>query len=399
MTALPALKRILVAPLRFVGDTVLTVPLLRGIHQQFPDSQMDVLTNAVCGSLLSESPYVHQIIEEAKSKLTLIQQLKAGQYDAVLILRKSFSLALICRLAGIPVTIGYDKQRFPWGYRRTGWLLHRAVRYPSLRTTDYQAQSNLQFLNVLRTLFQTSPDSSAIQHDPNKAIRLELWRTPEDDAAVQSLLNQLKGLINTPGSLGDDQQRQPIALVHAVSASHGKSIAPEKFISAIQQLQSQGYAILFTGTKADSLFYETLIQRVQHGKPPAPTSTNPLDPTTGGSDIANKITHSEGLYNIAGQTTLRQLVALCHQADLMLTLDSGPLHIGAACGIKTLIGIFGPTNEQQWGVYQPGVDFRLVLKDLPCRPCYAKVCEHNNCREQISAEDILAALNLSSPII
>ena len=95
-----------------------------------------------------------------------------------------------------------------------------------------------------------------------------------------------------------------------------------------------------------------------------------------------------GLINLAGETSLRETCALYRRTALLLTVDSSPIHIGAAAGVPKIVGVFGPTNEKQWGPhFSPGTgDFRPVFIDLPCRPCYAKVCSHNNCRMLLTAE-------------
>jgi ADP-heptose:LPS heptosyltransferase len=98
------------------------------------------------------------------------------------------------------------------------------------------------------------------------------------------------------------------------------------------------------------------------------------------------------LINLAGKTTLRETFALYQRIQLLLTVDSSPIHLAAAAGVPNIVGVFGPTNHKQWGPHGEGIQFKPVFMDLPCRPCYAKVCEHNNCKVQLTGNQIAKAV-------
>lgn len=328
------MERILIIPLRYIGDTVLTVPLIRNVRRLFPQARIDVLASAVTAPLLEPCPYIDSVLVEPKGTRQRLRLLKANRYDTVFLLRKSVTMALLCKLAGIRTVAGYDKQRFPFGYKRWGWFIDKKARYPSLKTDTPQAQSHLGLLSACG--LQAADD------------HLELWTTPEDESRVDSLLQE-HGL----------NAETPIAVLHAASASHGKQIELAKFSESLQALLQQGYRILTTGTGIDLDAYEQLSR--DSGVP---------------------------LINLAGKTSLRETVALYQRIRLLLTVDSSPIHLGAAAGVPKIVGVFGPTNEKQWGPHNLAVDFRPVFMDLPCRPCYAKVCEHNNCRVLLTGEQI-----------
>lgn len=334
----PALQKILVVPLRYIGDTVLTVPLLRNLRRACPEARIEVLASPAAASLLAPCPYVDEVITEPPGSRARLQLLQGGGHDTVFLLRKSVSFALLCRMAGISNVIGYDKQRFPFGYKRWGWFLSRRARYPSLRTDIPQPISHLGLLEAAGL--------------PVTDNHLELWATPEDEQRLQEVLEAHQ--VELP------PQGPPIAVLHAASASHGKRIGMEKFVPSLLNLLSAGYQVLATGTPSDAPLYDNL-------KLP--------------------------IINLAGKTSLRETFALYQKTDLLLTLDSGPIHIGAAAGVPRIVGVFGPTNERQWGPHNPQARFAPVFVDLPCRPCYPKECSHNNCRVQLSAEQIAGAVS------
>lgn len=332
------MQKILVIPLRYIGDTVLCVPLLRALKETYPNAQIDVMASQTSQSLLEPCPYVHQILTEPKGLMKTLDLLKSKSYDAVFLMRKSVSMAWVCQLAGIPLRVGYDKQRFPWGYRRRGWFLTHTVRYPSLKTEQYQADSHL---SLIRALGKPADDT-----------RLALWTTPEDERAIDDLFRT------------HQLQDKKLAVVHAVSASFGKSVEYAKFKTAAESLLAENYTILFTGIETDRADIDRLMQMLN-----APNR----------------------LINVAGKTNLRQAFALFKRITLLLTVDSGPLHLGAAANVPKIIGVYGPTNEKQWGVYQPGVSFKPVFKDLPCRPFYPGTHDHSGC-PTLTGEEIASAL-------
>ena len=328
------MKHVLVIPLRFIGDTVLSVPLIRNIARNFPQAQIDVLLSDISAPLLEPCPDVHAVLHEPKSAWRTMQMIHRGHYDAVFILRKSVTMALMCRLAGVKQIIGYDKQRFPFGYRRWGCFLDNKARYPSLKTQTPQAISHLGLLSACGL--------------PVYDDYLELWTTPDDEQRVTQLLAES----------GIDSEK-PLAVVHAVSASHGKTLEIQKYADAVRQLLDEGYQVIATGTAADTPVYQSLDARI---------------------------------INWCGKTSLRETFALYKRIQIIVTVDSSPLHMAAAANVPRIVGVFGPTNEKQWGPHSQTSRFEPVLIDLPCRPCYAKICAHNNCRMTMTAGHIAAAV-------
>ncbi len=108
-------------------------------------------------------------------------------------------------------------------------------------------------------------------------------------------------------------------------------------------------------------------------------------------DIENELV-SKGItnyQNLAGKTTIPELIEKIAGLDLFITNDSGPMHIAAAYKVKT-IAIFGPTKfteTNQWN----NPNGKIVTKDLDCAPCMERVCplKHHNCMKNITAADVL----------
>lgn len=93
--------------------------------------------------------------------------------------------------------------------------------------------------------------------------------------------------------------------------------------------------------------------------------------------------------SMAGKTSLRELISLIRDARLVITNDSGPLHIAAACRVPA-VAIFGPTNPVRTGPY--GERNRIVQAPVSCAPCYKRKCKSLRCMNEITVEGVYDAV-------
>lgn len=93
--------------------------------------------------------------------------------------------------------------------------------------------------------------------------------------------------------------------------------------------------------------------------------------------------------NLTGKTGLKELMAVINYSKLMITVDSGPMHIAAAIG-KPVIALFGPTAPWRTGPYGSG--HTIIRKDLPCSPCFLRRCRDVRCMKEIKVEDVMTAV-------
>jgi heptosyltransferase II len=334
-------ERILVSPLRFIGDGILTVPLLRGLRQLYPAARIDLLLPTHMRNLFEFCPYINEIVIKPKSKIAQSQLLREKQYDVGILMRRTVSQAFVFRMSGVKQLIGFDEQRFPppFFYQRWGWFLDHTIPFPPLKTDIPQVKT---YLRLMEPLGPVAEDE-----------HLELWADEDDHQKQAERFQHYR--IDTD---------KPLAMLHGTSASREKGLDQSKFIPALQALAEQGFQVLALGTKRDKRFYHGLAQKA---KVP--------------------------IYNLCGETTLRQSYAAMQNIDLLLSLDSAPIHMAVAAKVPHIIGIYGATNERQWRPYPYDGQYTPVFnQNLTCRPCIPKVCSHNRCREDLTDLQIAEAV-------
>ncbi len=115
---------------------------------------------------------------------------------------------------------------------------------------------------------------------------------------------------------------------------------------------------------------------------------------TGGPDVAAELSEIIDKYklaavNMAGQTTLKELAALYQRADILITTDTGPMHIAAAVSTP-VVAIFGPTAPWRTGPYGKG--HQILRADIACSPCLKRQCVTRECMAAVSVDEVLAAV-------
>lgn len=313
--------KILVMRYRFIGDTVLTVPFLRNLRLAYPQARIDLMLEPFSGQVIEGCPYVDRVIP---FELKTIHRYSAGsdrsrpsaylhyrslirreRYDAVFVLKRSLSSALLVWLARVPRRIGFATE----GRR---FLMTDPVPY---RHDQHEVEN---FLDCLRSL-----------DIPVTSKHLELWPTQEQE-------NKARQLFAGAGWKNDDVK----VVIHAAASLAAKQWPLERFAQVMRSLRDRYNAkFVYTGAKGDSPLYEEIEQLGLFG----------------------------GL-NLCGVMSLRENIAIYKACDCFFGVDSGPMHMAAAAGIP-VVALFGPTDERKWGPWGEGhviVSKRLACH--PCKP-------------------------------
>lgn len=300
------IQRILIATkFRFIGDTLLAIPIFRAARAQWPNAHIALLTGKNARVLLQNNPYLDEIIEFDPYQsdkgwqpyLALVQRLRAGRFDLCLALNRSFHSALTPWLGGIRLRAGFRSEG-------RGPLLNCRVDY------DREKSEVACYFDVLRAVAPEAPIHPA----------LELWVSPEETAQAQERLRDVWG-----GS---------VSRHYLIGVQPGAS-QPKKRWSAA------GFAAV-----ADMLVRQDPHLRIALiGGPDERDATEEMlahcQPET-----------RRAMVSFAGACDLRGSLAVVSQLGLFIGNDTAIMHSAVALGVPT-VALFGPTNPRKWGNYGP----------------------------------------------
>ena len=327
-------KSILIFTTNWLGDALFLSPFIANLKENFPQSYLAVLLVPRVKEIFLNNPHVDKIIiynERGRlsflSRLGLTFRLKKEAFDTAFIIKPSLSRTMVLKLAGIKKIIGFDN-------RRCGWLLNLRIPVPNhpLHKIDC-------FLTILEQMGLNIHKR-----------RYKFFTSDEDRLYIERLFLEKKIVRNLP-----------LVVINPGANWYPKRWSPENFSDLIRRLKERlSINIAITGAKKDKELARRIIE-----------------------DSAR----SE-VFDFTGETSLGQLGALMKLACVVITADSGPMHIAAAVGVRT-IALFGPTSSLITGPY-PKDEHIVIQKDVGCRvPCYEKNCTNYRCMEAITVEEVL----------
>ncbi len=323
----------------WVGDTILTYPTLAALKRRFPDSKITILVPGHLADLWKTSPDVDEILPFDKRKglgsvmedFRISRELRKRGFNLGVILPRSFRSAFQIFLAGIPIRIGYQDEG------RSMLLTHRIHRRKEL-------------LHIHRVYYYQGLLAPFGKENHLSSPRLYLRQ--EDRKWADEILKS-KGLSN---------ERPMIGISPGAAYGLAKCWSPDRFGELGRRL-SQIW-------KARVLIFGSERER----------------------KIADKIlSHLEGAgTDFTGQTSLLQLAALLEKCSLLITNDTGTMHVASAIGTP-VIALFGPTDPIATGPW--GADHVVIKKEIACSPCFKRVCPTDHrCMEEIRVEEVEEAV-------
>ena len=363
-------RRILVRGTNWLGDAVMTTPALMRLREKYPDAHIALLAPEKLADLWANHPAVNETIPFApgESVFSVGNRLRAGNYDLALVFPNSPRSALEVWLAGIPQRIGHAR---PW---RNFFLTH--VLPARAETVKMQKRSIGEIRQLVAADVSRRTDrndraftSAATAHQMHEYLHLVavLGANPEQ------LTPQL---FVTPGEIEAMNKKFDLSKIKRplLGLNPGAEYGPakrwpmEKFIAAASEIQIRTNCTwLVFGGQADV-------------------------------EIANRIESAiasppSAIWNLAGKTSLRELMTLLKICRVLLTNDSGPMHVAAALGTPVVVP-FGSTSPELTGPALPGdPQHRLLKSDAPCSPCFLRECPIDfRCLNGISAERVVEAV-------
>jgi len=331
------LTRILVIRLSSLGDILLTTPVLRVLRTHCPAARIDFLTKAAYQDVLRTNPCVDRLLllEPQQGLKETLRCLRQTRYDIVVDLQRTLRSCLLYRGLLAQRKLAYTKRTI-----RRALLVH--LGWNTLRAMTPVPEL---YMAPLRCLGITAP-----------LPPLEMHLTAESQEAMQAYLRR-----ELPGGL-----RRPLLAVAPGARWSTKRWPVERFAAVAQALaQEQQATVVVLSDAEDSSLAQELCQRL-----------------------------SVPVLNSTGKLSLMHTAALLQQCRLLLSNDSGLMHMATALRVP-VVAIFGPT-VQEFGFYPFKASAQVVSATLACRPCSTKGSRrcprgHHQCMQRVTVAHVLAA--------
>jgi len=326
----------LIVRLGALGDIVHAIPAAAALRRKYPDARIDWLVDARHRELLTLVPIIDRIIAVEKSSLggwlEAARQLRAVRYDAALDLQGLLKSAVLARASGAQRVIGFSI-----------WHLREKTASPfyseAVDTTATGALSGHVIRKNLRLLRVFDIDDEQIEF-PLAAVQ---------SAAAESVREQAAGA--------------PIALINPGAAWPNKRWNAERFGETASFLREvRGYVPFVLWGPGEELLARAVVEA------------------------------SGNAARLAPATRLADLAELCRAASLMVSGDTGPLHIAGAVGTR-IVSIFGPTDPERNG---PWAEADVAISRYASCDChYERRCHRADwCLDSISVAEVTAAAQL-----
>lgn len=316
-----SINRILITRMKFIGDVVLTTPIIHAICESYPSAYIAYLGEKNAVSLLEHNPYLNEIIPFDFSKPTIYEQirvlreLRKRKFDVFIDLFSNPRTTMLAWLSSAPIRIGKEVK---W---RGKFYTHRILDDGRAKTAIEFHYQYVEALGVKRTHWRTE---IFLTEDERREARIFLkWQNVQLD--------------------------KPIIGIHPGATWPAKMWLGDRFAELISMLVRElGVQVVLTQGPEDKQLVEEVAR-----------------------DSGVKVT-------VLGVLPLRQLAAVLSHCAVYVANDSGPMHIAVAVGTKT-IGIFGPGEENIWFPYVPpyydaSVAHIALRKNVPCHPCHLDFC-------------------------
>lgn len=319
-------RKLLVFLPNWLGDAVMALPALADLRRAWPDATIDLAARPSVMPLTPLIPGTNQTVR-LDGRAAGIEAVKAGGYDAALLLPNSFNSAWLAHRAGIPER---------WGYRHDfrGVLLTHAVAPP---TRLHQAAYYQHLTTALG--FEPGP------LEPRLVVSADA-----EAAAVRHL-----------AEAGWNGREPLVALAPGAAFGSAKRWPAARFAATAEELSAAGVRSVLIGAAGDR---------------------------KGGDDVLALVRPAATPIDLIGATDLATLAGVLRQCRALVTNDSGAMHFAAALGVP-VTAIFGPTNERETRPLGAG-SVSVITGSAWCRPCMLRECPLTHaCMRSVAAATVV----------
>lgn len=335
---LGSLQRILVISSTAIGDTLMSTPAIKALRQRYPSAHLAVLMHRRQVPMFRDQPHIDQVISLGRFPLITGLLLHSGKYDAAIILHGNEpESTLLAFMSGARVIL-----KFPYGHPFPQCLSTRGEFSDYDPFTEHAITSRLKLVALL----------DAKSKDPAMTLGIT-----KDGRILRRLL--LRGMGVRKGEtligfqLGAAKPYKVWPLASFVDLA-------KKILAAWPEVK-----ILLLGSNNERHLSAGILAEIENHR----------------------------VVDLAGRMKIQTLPAVVEKLDLLVTNDTGTMHVAVALKRPT-ISLFGPTETWGVGPIQDPELHTLIKKPIPCDPCITKSCEQSppECMAAITVEEVFAAV-------
>ncbi|NGX30835.1 MAG: ADP-heptose--LPS heptosyltransferase 2 [Chlamydiae bacterium] len=318
-----------------IGDCVMATPVLSDLKCRFPDAKLTVMCKQNIVSMFEKDADVDEIFPFSKPKKPnkkeetrkLIQRLKEKKFDLGVLLPNSFSSAYLFWKAGVQSRLGYSRDA------RRIFLTHPVKMQPLWHSYHFVDQYKLILKGIGIKRSRTKP---------------RLYLDDQDIQRAQEILQEN----------GVEKDHMVVGVNPSAASGTAKIWPKEYFKQVIKNL-----------SELDNV--KVIVFGDQYSK-------STVDEICAGLN--------ENVINLAAKTSLQESIGIMKLCKVILSNDSGPMHIAAAIGTP-VVALFGPTNDLLSGPYTPLC--YIIHKYVECSPCHLGTCPiDHRCMHRIKVDEV-----------
>jgi len=331
------LPRILIVAPNWIGDTLLAQPLFARLRRKLPSAVIDAMAPPWTAPVLRRMPEISDVIEapflhgklELRARWRLGRSLRAHQYDEAIVLPNTFKAALVPFFAEIPLRVGFVGE----------------TRYGLLTLVHRLDEKKLPLMAERYAQLAERPGAP-----------------PPRPLAPAKLNVDEANLIITLGRLGLSRAKPVVALCPGAEFGPSKRWPAGHFAALARRLAAMGRTVWIFGSPND----------------------RPI-----GEEIA-KLAEGAAV-NLCGRTDLAAAIDLLSIAEIVVTNDSGLMHLAAAVG-RPIVALYGSSSPEHTPPLTERA--RLVRTGIDCSPCFQRDCPlgHHKCMVELTPERVLAEI-------
>jgi lipopolysaccharide heptosyltransferase I len=345
--------KILIVKMSAIGDVTHTLPALTALRRHYPQAEISWLLEETAAEVVRGHPALDHLLVWRRRELTTA--LRSGRF--ITAARQLLRFTRELRSTSFDLLIDFQAL-----LKSSVWVfLARARRKAGFGPGMEHAEGSYWFLN------QWVPAVSMEMHALDRGLALlealgiprppvvyDFPILPENESAATGLLHQTAPI--TDG---------PLVVIHVMTRWPTKQWPDEHFGAVADALMGQGIRVAFSGGPGDGAVLDRILQGMK-----------------------------EVPMRLDGRTDLKTLAAVYRRAQLVLTTDTGPMHIAVAVGTP-VVAIFGPTAPWRTGPH--GAGHTVLRAGVDCSPCFRRHCRTRDyeplaCMRRITVDQVVTAV-------